>query len=194
MGLRDDAKYEKWRRIREAASRQFADRGYEGATIRSIAAQAGVSPATVLVYASSKEALLHEIWQEDTMPVVEAALASAMACESGIERIVDVFWALIEHYVHHSDLARVIVPQLPLLQGDALAAHLPLLEQFMDGLDDLFEPMELPAGMARNDAVRLAFSLYYAALLGALSPLGFDSTREQLAADLRWLLVRSSVG
>ena len=188
MGLREDAKNQNWQRIREAASDQFARLGYDGATIRSIAAQASVSPATVLVYASSKEALLHEIWREDTMPVVEAALANAQILEPGLDRIVDIFWTLIEHYASHRELARIIVPQLPVLQGEALAAHLPLLQQFVGGLEALVSQMELPTGMQAKDAVRLAFSLYYACLLSAIAPLGFSATRESLAADLAWLL------
>ncbi|MEZ4460719.1 MAG: TetR/AcrR family transcriptional regulator [bacterium] len=187
MGLREDAKNDKWQRIRAAAADQFARLGYDGTTIRSIAAQANVSPATVLVYASSKETLLHEIWREDTMPVVDAALAHAHTQDPGLERIVDIFWALIEHYASHPELARVIVPQLPMLQGEALAAHLPLLK-FMVGLEALVAEMALPPGMTPQDAVRLAFSLYYAALLSVLSPLGRSATRESLATDLKWVL------
>jgi len=44
-------------RIREAALKQFAEHGYERATIRGIAAAAGVSPGLVRHHFGSKEAL-----------------------------------------------------------------------------------------------------------------------------------------
>jgi AcrR family transcriptional regulator len=49
--------------IAEAARRQFADRGYEAATIRSIATEAGVDPALVMHFHGSKEALFAEVVQ-----------------------------------------------------------------------------------------------------------------------------------
>lgn len=49
--------------IAEAARRQFAERGYEAATIRSIATEAGVDPALVMHFYGSKEALFAEVVQ-----------------------------------------------------------------------------------------------------------------------------------
>jgi AcrR family transcriptional regulator len=49
--------------IAEAARRQFAYRGYEAATIRSIATEAGVDPALVMHFYGSKEALFAEVVQ-----------------------------------------------------------------------------------------------------------------------------------
>jgi AcrR family transcriptional regulator len=46
------------RRILEVACAQFADRGYTGATLRSIAAEAGVDAALVSYYYKSKSRLL----------------------------------------------------------------------------------------------------------------------------------------
>jgi AcrR family transcriptional regulator len=43
--------------IRDAARRQFVERGYEATTIRGIAAEAGVDPALVMHFYGSKEAL-----------------------------------------------------------------------------------------------------------------------------------------
>lgn len=43
--------------ILQAARREFATRGYDGATIRGIAASAGVDPALVMHYFGSKEEL-----------------------------------------------------------------------------------------------------------------------------------------
>jgi AcrR family transcriptional regulator len=59
-------------RILAAARRQFSESGYDGATIRGIAAAAGVDPALVTRYFRSKELLFREataIDPDDERPV-----------------------------------------------------------------------------------------------------------------------------
>lgn len=63
--------------IGEAARSQFADRGYHGATIRGIAAAAGVDPALVHHYYGTKEALFAAAMQ---LPVIPSqALTAALS-------------------------------------------------------------------------------------------------------------------
>jgi AcrR family transcriptional regulator len=63
--------------IRTAARRQFADHGYDGATIRGIASEAGVDPALVMHFLGSKELLLLAgvEWPFDPDEVVPRLLA-----------------------------------------------------------------------------------------------------------------------
>jgi AcrR family transcriptional regulator len=63
--------------IRESARRQFAMRGYDSATIRAIAADAGVDPALVHHFYGTKEALFAAAMQLPIVPseVITAALA-----------------------------------------------------------------------------------------------------------------------
>ncbi|WP_328315870.1 TetR/AcrR family transcriptional regulator [Streptomyces sp. NBC_00388] len=49
------------RLLPEAAARLFAERGYEAATVREIAAEAGVNQALLFRYFGSKQALLTEV-------------------------------------------------------------------------------------------------------------------------------------
>jgi AcrR family transcriptional regulator len=63
-------------RILEAARREFASSSYEAATIRRIAAQAGVDPALVLHYFGSKRGLF------------EAALGPPFDVDEVLERII----------------------------------------------------------------------------------------------------------
>ena len=67
--------------VTEAARRVFLERGYDGATIKSIADAAGVSPGTVLNAAPSKAALLMEILSEEYQAIGDSAdrLASALS-------------------------------------------------------------------------------------------------------------------
>ena len=63
IGLRERGKLEKRLRIEKAAREVFAERGFEGATTREIADRAGVSVATLFVYAADKAQLLKAIFE-----------------------------------------------------------------------------------------------------------------------------------
>ncbi len=71
--------------IGEAARTQFADHGYHGATIRGIAAAAGVDPALVHHYYGSKEALFAAAMRLPVLPseVMTAALTMADVAPGG---------------------------------------------------------------------------------------------------------------
>ena len=63
--------------ILDAARRQFAEQGYEGATMRAIARDAGVDPALVSYYFGSKSGLFMESLRLPVNPAeaIEAVLA-----------------------------------------------------------------------------------------------------------------------
>ena len=57
-------KEEKRTKIREAAARLFAERGFENTTTRDIAGAAGINNASLYYYFDSKEQLLYQILEE----------------------------------------------------------------------------------------------------------------------------------
>jgi AcrR family transcriptional regulator len=110
--------------IGEAARAQFAEFGYHGATIRGIAAAAGVDPALVHHYYGSKEALFAAAMRIPVVPseVLVAALANRQDEDTAIgvhlvrtaltlwesEGIKDTFLGLMRSAVT-SDQARVML-------------------------------------------------------------------------------------
>src|SRR3978361_1951653 len=56
---------ESGRRILEAARAEFADHGFDGATIRAIASRAGVDPSLVMQHHGSKAALFTSVIRWD---------------------------------------------------------------------------------------------------------------------------------
>lgn len=72
--------------IGEAARAQFAEFGYHGATIRGIAAAAGVDPALVHHYYGTKEALFAAAMRIPVVPseVLTAALANRQEGDAGL--------------------------------------------------------------------------------------------------------------
>ncbi len=55
---------EKKQNIKQAVIKLILEEGFHGASISKIAREAGVSPATVYIYYSSKDEMLREIYQE----------------------------------------------------------------------------------------------------------------------------------
>jgi AcrR family transcriptional regulator len=77
--------------ILEAARRRFADAGYDGASIRAIAADAGVDPAVVLHFFGSKDGLFRAVvgWPFD--PAAVAARITAPGPDGIGARVARVF-------------------------------------------------------------------------------------------------------
>ncbi|WP_240356882.1 TetR/AcrR family transcriptional regulator [Myxococcus eversor] len=196
MSLRERAKSEKWERIRAAAKRLFVERGYAGTTVRAIAEEAGVATGTVLVYGETKDALLHELWRSEAMPLVEEAVSS-LPEGVFVDRCMHLFSPLLEHYASQPELARAVVKELPWLTGAAEALHRPALARLLGALarivDEAKVKGELRAEVEGELAAGLAFSVYYAAVVRMLSPLT-DSTADEARDDLRRTLDMVLVG
>jgi AcrR family transcriptional regulator len=77
--------------ILDAARRQFAEQGYEGATMRAIARDAGVDPALVSYYFGSKSSLFVESLRLPVNPADAIAAVLAEGTEGLGERLVTRF-------------------------------------------------------------------------------------------------------
>ncbi|WP_338867799.1 helix-turn-helix domain-containing protein [Myxococcus stipitatus] len=194
MSLRERAKADKWERIRAAAKRLFSERGYDSTTVRAIAEEAGVATGTVLVYGATKDALLHEIWREEVMPLLEKAVSSVPAGPF-VDRCMHLFTPLLTHYASQRELARVVVKELPWLTGAAEEAQRPALARFVSALarivDEAKAKGELRSSLERELAAELVFAVYHSAVLRMLSPLknaSLSEARETLRDGLVALL------
>jgi len=74
-GRRERNKAERRRRIEAAARAVFAEKGYDAATTREIAARAGIANGTLFLYAPDKVELLMMIVNDELVPLTEAGLA-----------------------------------------------------------------------------------------------------------------------
>jgi AcrR family transcriptional regulator len=66
----------------DAAERQFASRGYDGATIRAIAEKAGANLGALHYYWGSKQALFREVCERRLRPINEERLRRYRLCEA----------------------------------------------------------------------------------------------------------------
>jgi AcrR family transcriptional regulator len=124
-------------RILEAASRVFAEKGYEGATTRAIAAAASVNEVTLFRHFGSKNNLLMAVIDQDSaLPGLRAALEGHMTGEPRhdlaclgrhflgtlLERRQEILMSLCA--AERLPALRKVISQLPHQQRQMLAGYL----------------------------------------------------------------------
>ena len=78
-------------RILVAARKLFADEGYEGTTIRAIAAEAAINPSMVIRYFGSKEGLFAAVTTLDFKAAKLAAVVRAELGEALVSHVLDLW-------------------------------------------------------------------------------------------------------
>lgn len=107
MSRRDDSKAETKALILVAARSMFWEKGADRCTIRDIAAEAGVAPATIIVHFKNKTALLDASLYED----IEKAFSKAqvtMPIEDGLHAVlVHMVSSMFSFYDRNRELYRI---------------------------------------------------------------------------------------
>ena len=83
-------------RILGAALKLFQDRGFEAATMRDIAEQAGVATGAAYYYFQSKDAIIMEFYRRSSaemQPRIAAALDNASGLDQRLQEVIRVKWA-----------------------------------------------------------------------------------------------------
>ena len=102
--------------IRDAAAREFADKGYAAATIADIARTCGVSKALMYHYYRDKEHLLADIAEsyiERLQAIIDQVRAEALPPAAHLRRLIELFMA---EYEHSAARHRVLVQDVKYLQ------------------------------------------------------------------------------
>ena len=117
MGLREQHKADKLRRIKAAARKVFLAKGYDAATTREIAELAGVSPGTIFLYARDKGDLvcLMAIYR------LKSNFARAFAaCEERhplLEQVLSVCEYMFRQTARNIPLSRILIKEILSHQG-----------------------------------------------------------------------------
>lgn len=162
--------------ILDAARMIFAESGYEGATIRRIAAQAGVDPALVHHFFGSKERLFIDAMRLPVAPSDAVKSASSHGRKAGHE--------LVRSLMTAWDDPRARAPAVALLRTAVTNDHAAqMLREFvaeavMPVVTAIAEPDEAPlrASLVASQIVGLAFARF----ILELAPIA-TATPEQLA-------------
>ena len=109
MNRRQASKNETRQLILRAARRLFAQKGMEESTIRDIAREAGVSPASVVVHFKSKTALLEEALNRDIETALSELVASMPEDLELLDRLMHLAKGFFRLYDQNRKLYRALI-------------------------------------------------------------------------------------
>jgi len=169
MNRREASKNETRQLILRAARQLFAQKGMEESTIRDIAREAGVSPASVVVHFKSKTALLEEALNRDIETALSELLASMPEDLKLLDRLMHLAKGFFRLYDQNRKLYRALIRHTIFEPAGETPNITNVSESYLRFLSGLVE-----AGQARgiirpevdaNVAAASIFSLYLGALI-----------------------------
>jgi AcrR family transcriptional regulator len=119
IGVREQGKIDKERRIKAAAQGEFRENGYLGATMRSIAARAGVATGTLFLYAPDKPNLLLWILNEDLDALTDQTFSQIPAKARLLDQLVVLFTPRYRYWSADPELASHALGEVMLMRTDA---------------------------------------------------------------------------
>jgi AcrR family transcriptional regulator len=118
IGLREQHKLDKLRRIKAAATRLFSEKGFEAATTREIARLAHVSQATIFQYAENKNELALLVFTDKIERVHKRSFAAIRAEMSFLEKLMTAVSGTYQEFVKNGRLTGALLQTVPeLLSG-----------------------------------------------------------------------------
>ena len=178
---REQAKGETRRIILETAYQLFEEEGYEKATMRALAAKAGVGIGTIFQHFRNKPALLVATFDEEMRPVVEDAVATIPS--TGLKgQLRHLIRHVFEYYSRRSRLSRVLLREIIFMEGDGADTIKQLEKEYIETMAGIFagaaERGEIKKSVSITDAVTAFWAYYSHTLLGALNAQTFDIDRQ----------------
>ncbi len=159
--------------IRRAARRHFLLHGYDGASMRDIAADAGITIATLYFHCGTKEQLLFDVLEERTQELLSGSQAAvARSTGSWAARLRAAIQFLVDFVTSGDEGAAISTSELRGLAGDLRERHLATRNAYEHHLRELvrggiaageFEPVDVPVIVAGIIGLGLAVGRWYRA-------------------------------
>ncbi len=167
MPARQLRKTETRARVLDAAREIFAERGFDGTTMKAVAERAEVAVGTLFVHVADKGALLQEALHDDLQRVLKRARASAPA--SGRDRLLHLAKHLYRYYAKQPALSAVLVQQALFVPTPPDSLSTQTLQDFLgDVAETIVRDGLLREGVSALDAATAFFGLYLTVLLHGL--------------------------
>jgi AcrR family transcriptional regulator len=164
LGVRARAKQATRAKLLAAAKALFAEVGYDKATIRDIAAAAGMSTGAVFANFADKFDLFREIAAADMARLIQVMTDAAAAPGDAEERLVRIFTAGYAMYLEQLSLARaMLVVGWTEEQGAAFRTAMstqPVLDLFVRVLNEASERGELSGDPEAALRAQMLFDTY----------------------------------
>jgi AcrR family transcriptional regulator len=117
-GLREQGKFERRRRLTEAAREVIRKQGYDKATTREIAARAGVAIGTLFIYAPEKRDLLFMVMNDDLDTMIEASAERLSLDRPFMEQLLELFRPLYRYFSRNVAIGRHGLREIFLFQDE----------------------------------------------------------------------------
>ena len=168
-GIRERLKQENKDKIVMAARQLFAESGYDSATLRQIAAQAGLGLGTLFNYINDKRDLIYLIFNEEVDTLTDRALAAPRPWQPFLGKIISVTEPHYRLFGSEPDLARILLSEILLhTPGFHLERYLSIRGRLIRGVETLVaeaqESGELQTSESPEIVARSIFFLFSAAL------------------------------
>ncbi len=160
-----------------AARELFAELGYDRATLRQIAAKAGLTVGALFNHVTDKRDLIYLIFNEEVSTVVDLALLSPRPYQSFAAKL----RSITEHYyrlfANEPVLSRILLSEVVVLSpGMHLDRYLMLRKKLLNGFEELVSQAQQSGEIkATEDPEVISRSLFFV-----------------FAASIRWWLASSS--
>lgn len=134
----------------DAAARNFRERGYAAASMRDIAADAGMKAGSMYYYFPSKADLLIAV-HEEGIRRISLAVAHAIAKDGDPwSRLEAAMAAHMQVLLDGGDYAQVVIRELPLDEAAVRARLVPLRDAYEARFAELFDRLPLVEGASRR--------------------------------------------
>jgi AcrR family transcriptional regulator len=138
LGLREQNKFEKRQRIRDAARELFSTLGYDAATLRQIAHRAHVGLGTLFNYAQDKRDLVFLIFNEELDHLTNEALAAGQSQEGLLNQLMAIFELHYRYFAKDPQMSRILLRELVFYsEGKQAGAFLRTRDRLLSGIEML---------------------------------------------------------
>jgi AcrR family transcriptional regulator len=158
----DRKKADKLQRIKVAALKYFQIKGFDDATIREIAKDAGVALGTIFNYAENKRDLLFLISNEDLREVLEEARRSVSDKRSMLENIVSIAECHFNYFAKQPKIFRYVLREI-YLYNTGKQVH--AFEEIRSELFSLFRGVvedNIRDGIDKSESAEMVTGMIYA--------------------------------
>ncbi len=135
----------------ESAARVFSQVGYDGASMRRIAAEAQVSPAGIYNYVTGKEELLYWIQYHTFDSLLKGLEHSLSGVVDPQERLATAVRNHVRHFGENMHELKVCARELETLEGEAYDAVHECRRTYFEAVHQLVKELE-PTGGSRLDS------------------------------------------
>ena len=136
-GRRERSKRETQARIIAAARQLFRESGYDGATLRQIAAAAGLGLGTLSNYVAVKRDLIYLIFNEEMDALTSTALAAPCPAQTFSQKMLVITEHHFRMFAHEPILSRILLSEiLQHTPGLHLERYLRIRERLIRGIEE----------------------------------------------------------